>query len=322
MTIRRNAVYRRQRPFLVTILISALMSGGCGTVNTDPFVEFASSTQTLRLSSARHMQTLAGGSREKLLAAVKAGELDAADLQLTFEGPFAASYGAAGDEPLAIKEERFGRALGALNDAVVGYAQSLVLLAGGDPAGDILPSQQGFDQMAKDLNKNAMAAANTLQLDVGARQGALLSTVAVRLFQAYIENQRRETLAEAIAEVQPGIAAFATAADQATRLLAEGIETDYLAQFVPLATATPADVRPILALNEETQARLATLKALSASYRQLPRAHEDLVRAASTRPGILAGLTALNQEVNRLAALVRGLEEANAKAAAEAEKTP
>jgi hypothetical protein len=172
--------------------------------------------------------------------------------------------------------------------------------------------------MAKDLNRNAMAAAGTLQLDVGAERGALLSTAAVRLFQAYIESRRRDALAAAIAEVQPNIEAYATAADQAARLLAEGVETDYLTRFLPLATATPADVRPILRLNEETQARLATLQALSASYRQLPQAHADLVRAASTRPGVLAGLTAWNQEVNRLAALVGELAKANAKAAAEA----
>jgi hypothetical protein len=269
MTMSRKRVCHCARLLHAAILVFALFAGGCATVDPDPFVEFASSAQTLRLGSARHMETLAGGSREKLLAAVEAGELDAADLQLTFEGPFVAGYGAAGDEPLPIKEERFGRALAALNDAVVAYAQSLVMLAGADPAGDILPSQQGFDQMAKDLNRNAMAAAGTLQLDVGAERGALLSTAAVRLFQAYIESRRRDALAAAIAEVQPNIEAYATAADQAARLLAEGVETDYLTRFLPLATATPADVRPILRLNEETQARLATLQALSASYRRM-----------------------------------------------------
>jgi hypothetical protein len=303
------------------LLVPALIVGGCATVDPAPFAEFASSVQTVRNSSIPQTASAADAGRDKLLAAISAGELSPADLQLTFEGPFDARYASAEDEPLFIKEERLAHALTALNDALAAYAQSLVILAGGTAQGDILPSAQGFEQMTKDLNHNARVAAATLQFDLNPGADALLSVAAVRLFQTYIGNRRREALADAIGAVQPNIEAYAEAADRAVRILAEGIETDYLSEFLPLATASPPDARPILALNAQTQTRLATLKALSESYRKLPLAHADLVRAASARPGLLPGLTALNQEAERLATLVRELTQANAGAAGPTEIT-
>lgn len=293
----------------------ALFLAGCATVDLKPFVEFSFSVQLLREGNTAHIAAAVDSSRSKLLVAVKNGQISPADLQLTFEGPFGTTYGASDDEPLFIKEQRFGQALAMLNDAVGSYAQSLVMLAGGAKEGDILPSQQQFDRMTKDVNLNAMAFARTLRFDIAPMRGALLSTTAVRLFQAFIETQRRDALADAIAEVQPNIEAYAAATEQAIQFIAEGIETDYQVEFLTLATASPADARPILALNERTQHKLAELEALSSSYQRLPQAHADLVRAASSRPGALVGLTAFNQEAQRLAALARTLAKTNAKAA-------
>jgi hypothetical protein len=199
---------------------------------------------------------------------------------------------------------------------MVDYAQSLVVLAGGGQDGDILPTSAQFDQMAQDLNANAGTAASALGMNIGPDQRALLSTAAVQLFKAYIEHKRRKDLVQAIEEVQPQVDEFSRAAQQAVHFLASMVETDYNEEILPLATVTPANATPILALNDTTQATLATLEALSSGYGALPDAHRDLKTAAAKRTGGLPGLIALTNDAIRLQGFVDQLAKANAAAAA------
>lgn len=315
-------VPRVHRPSRALVRILALglavLGAGCASVDSGPFVQFQSSIQSLRTGSDPLAGAAATASRQELVEKVAREEVSPADLQLEFvpSSPFASSYGFAQDEPTFVKLVRLRQGLADLNDVMLDYAQSLVVLAGGGADGDILPTSAQFDQMATDLNANAGTAASALSLNVGAQQRAFFSTAAVQLFKAYIENKRRKDLAAAIGEVQPRVDDFSRAAQQAVHLLASMVQTEYSKDVLPLLAATPPDATPILNLNDTTQATLATLEALSDSYGAVPAAHRDLQAATAKKAGGLAGLIAFTDEAIRLQGFVNQLAKANAAAAA------
>ncbi|MEH6517823.1 MAG: hypothetical protein V7742_14150 [Halioglobus sp.] len=295
---------------LLIVLCAGCTSIAPTEVDTVPFTQFSASLQGLRDGSDAQAQATADASRQEIIAGVASGNIKPPDLQLEFaqSNPYATSYGFA-DNVNFTKLDKFTQGLKALNAAIVGYAQSIATLAGGAEKGDILPTADEFDQAAIKLNTNAGTAASALGLNADPDKQALLSVVAVQLFKGYIENKRREELGKAIDEVQPQIKAFSTAAQNAVQFLAEMVETDYNKKILPLIT-TP-DAKPILTLNDTTQATLATLESLSNSYGALPAAHRDLSAVASKKTTGLAGLTALVDEARRLRGLVKKLAETN-----------
>lgn len=303
---------------LILLLGVTVLGAGCASVDPGPFTQFATSLQSLQAGSDSQAGAAATASRQDLVDQVAGGQVSPADLQLQFDtsNPFVTSYGFAEREPNFVKLIRFRQGLAALNDAMVAYAQSLVVLSGGGQGGDILPTSAQFDQMAQSLNANAGTAASALGVKIGSGEQALLSTAAVQLFKAYIEHKRRKDLVQAIEEVQPRVDEFSLAAQQAVHFLASMIQTDYDEEILPLATAAPANATPILALNDTTQATLATLEALSSGYGALPAAHRDLKAAASKKTTGLSGLIALTNEAIRLQGFVTQLAKANAAAAA------
>jgi hypothetical protein len=302
---------------LLLVLGVIVLGAGCASVDTGPFTQFASSLQSLRTGSDSQAGAAATASRQELVEKVATGEVSPADLQLEVDpsNPFVTSYGFAENEPNFVKLIRFRQGLAELNDAMIAYAQSLVVLSGGGQGGDILPTSAQFDQMAQDLNANAGTAASALGVNIGPDQRALLSTVAVQLFKAYIENKRRKDLAEAIGEVQPRIDEFSHAAQEAVHFLASMVNTDYHKEVLPLATVKPPNATPILNLNDTTQATLATLAALSSGYGAAGDAHRDLKAATAKKPSGLSGLIALTNEAIRLQGFVNRAK-ANAAAAA------
>ncbi len=91
--------------------------------------------------------------------------------------------------------------------------------------------------------------------------------------------------------------------------------TEYNTKILQIAGASPPDAASILALNDFTQATLATLEALSNSYAAMPAAHRDLIAVASDKSTGYAGLIALGAEANRLKGLMEELAAANAATA-------
>lgn len=303
---------------LLAALGLVMLGAGCASVDPVPFTQFASSLQALRAGSDAQAGAAADTSRQELIEKVASGDIAPPDLQLKFEesDPFATTYGFAEEGLNFAKLSRFRQGLSALNDTMIAYAQSLVVLAGGGQGGDILPTTAQFDQMAQDLNVNAGTAAAALGVSGDPGKQALLSTAAIQLFKAYIESKRRKELGQAIGEVQPRVKEFSRAAQNAVRFLAEMVETDYNKKVLPLIVSPNAT--PILALNDATQTTLATLKSLSSSYGALPAAHSNLSAAASKNTTGLAGLIALTDEAIRLQGFVTQLATANAAAAAAA----
>jgi hypothetical protein len=300
---------------LLFLIVPTILSVGCTSVDPAPFTQFATSLQPLRDAVDAHAGTAAETSRQELVRKVAEGEISAADLQLEFESSshFTAGYGFAVDgEPNFARFERFRLGLSTLNDAMIVYAQSLAILAGGGQGGDILPSATGFDQMARDLNSNASTAATALGLNADPGKQALLSSVAIQLFKTYIENRRRKDLVRAINEVQPRVEDFSSSAQQAVQFLASLVETDYNRKILKLLTTSPANTSAILSFNDTTQATLNALRSMYNSYGALPAAHRNLLAAADRKSTGLAGLIALGEETTRLQGLVTQLSKANA----------
>lgn len=293
----------------------AVLCIGCASVDPGPFNQFASSLQSLRAASDSYAPEAAATSRAGLVQKVADEKVGIADLQLQFdESHFTAIYELSAPADNFLQFAQFRDGLSALNDAMLVYAESLVILAGGGEGGDVLPTADQFDQMAQDLNANAGTAAAAFGVSAEPRQQALLSVAAIELFRAYIHHQRRKALADAIAEVQAGVEEFSAAARRAVELLAEQIKTEYIVEVEARMLANPLDAKRILALNDTTQETLATLGSLSKSYSDLPAAHRDLPAAATKGSDGLAGVFALHAESARLKGLVRQLEAANAAA--------
>ena len=306
-------------PELLLVFSLAVFLVGCASVDSASFTDFSASLQPLRSATDAQAAAAVTASRQQLVKQVADGERSPADLQLEYQPskPFDIGYGfAVGDEPNFAKFRRFQFGISALNDAIIGYAQSLQILAGGGDSGDILPSTLEFDQMARKLNANAGSAAVALKVGLDPEKQALLSTTAIQLFKAYIENKRRKYLLEAISEVQPHVAEFSNSAQQAVHLLASLVQTDYNQRIMPLMIASPPNADVILSFNDATQLTLGTLKAMSNSYAALPAAHRDLMAAADKKPAGLAGLIVLSEEAARLNSLVTQLAQTNSAAAA------
>ncbi len=304
------------RKKFVSFAVIVLMAG-CASVDPAPFNQFASSLQPLRAGIDAEAKLAAEASRQALIQKVNNGEVSPADLQLQFDSdnPFAATYGFVETRPNFIKLKRFRRGLASLNEAMVAYAQTLVILAGGSQNGDSLPTTAQFDQMARDLNANTGNAASALGLRLDPDEQAFLSAGAIRLFKAYIDTKRYSALANALSKVQPRVVEFSDTAQQAVRLLASLVTTEYNSKVLSLAVASPPDAAPILALNDSTQVTLATLGSLYNNYAALPAAHNDLIAVASTKSTGLTGIIALGTEAKRLQGLVEELSKANEAAA-------
>lgn len=300
----------RGRSVLLGLVV---LMAGCASVDPAPFNQFASSLQPLRDGSDAQAEAAVEASRQTLIQKVNDGVVSPADLQLEFDpaNPFATTYGFVESGPNFVKLNRFRRGLASLNEAMSAYAQTLVILAGGSKDGDILPTIAQFDKMARDLNVNAGSAASSLGISSEPSKQALLSAAAIELFKAYIEKKRHSALADALSKVQPRVEEFADAAQQAVRLLASLVATEYNTKVLSLAIATPPDATPILALNDSTQAALATLESLASNYAALPAAHRDLIAVASNKSTGLGGLITLSSEANRLKGLVEELSDAN-----------
>ena len=310
--ILKETFHTRDKLFFVLGLVVILAS--CATVEPAPFTDFANSLTPLRSGMDAQVGAVVTASRKELIEKVAAGKISTADLQLAFDpsDPFVTTYGfAQNGEPNFAKFKRLNMGLSALNEAMITYAQSLAILAGGGEGGDILPSTAEFDQMARDLNTNTGTAVASLKLTIDAGKQALLSTTAIELFKAYIENKRRKELVEAIGEVQPRVEEFSRLAQHAVHLLAELVETTYDKKILLLATSTPPNGEAILDFNDKTQATLVILQSMRSSYGALPAAHRDLMAAANKKQTGLAGIMALGEETSRFKGLVEQLAKEN-----------
>jgi hypothetical protein len=301
------------KKFRVLLMIPAfalaLAFAGCASVDPAPFNQFSTDVGNLRQGVEAQMASDVQNTRARFVQKVESGEIPPFKLQLRPANPgsfppFGMQYGFENQdaEPLYFKMVRFQQALGSLNDAIAGYASVLAKLAG-----DEMVDRNRFDQMANDLNANASSAAQTLGLGSGGEELALITTVAMKIFQTAIEKKRQRELGEAIREVQPQVEMYSRAVQSAIKSRGNGVAVNYDDKIGPLINRPPPasaeTLEAILLLNGQTQQTMNALGALYTSYGLLPGAHASLVQAASKKPGALTGLLEFTNETLRLHAL-------------------
>lgn len=315
-----------------------LFMTGCASVDPEPFSKFADSLLPLRDAVDAQAASVVAGSRQDIIQMVADDPDSVADLQLGWPDDgshFNLGYVLMEDEDLEsdmvresgqdkvkepnfVKFKRMQLGLSAMNEAMISYARSLETLSGGAETGDILPSTTEFGQMAQNLNNSAGTAAAALKISADPGKQALLSTAAVQLFKAYIENKRSKDLVAAIEKVQPQVEAYSRSARLAVDLFAEIVKKEYSKNIIPLLEVKPPNAAAVLDFNDATQSTLAMLQSMANSYAALPAAHRDLIAAAHNKTAGMTGIIALGEEAMRLNGLVKQLTEANEAAAAAA----
>lgn len=314
--LRLPPVHRLTAVFAVVVVMA-----GCAAVNPKPFQTFSDSLRTL--GKAVHAQAQVDYEKtradflDRFIEAVEQDPAKVADLQFQWDGqnPYGFAYAGdfAGGEPLFIKLDRFQRGVKDLNDAMIGYADLLLTLAG-----DEVVNKADFDQLAKDLNAKTASASKTLKLNVPQEKRAFFSLAATKIFQQIIESKRKKKLRKAIEAQQERIVDFSELFRTAIGLAREGVKTRYNDEFPKKAqsagsatgqAAKKAALENLLQVNRQTIETLRTLEALGNSYAALPAAHQALADAVGEQEGGLAGVLAFYNETASLHQLFTSLAE-------------
>jgi hypothetical protein len=301
------------------LVLGFLILVGCGTIRPQPFGEFSNAVQQLRKGADEALKYNDEANRDRFIeeTAEASARPDGADEveNLLIEGipghPFAWQMT---EVPLFMVSQRFRSGIYTLNSTLLAYAELLNNLANSD-----LVSRKAFDALAKDLNASLMAAAAALGFE-GAEKGAgIISVAASEAAGAYIENQRRAKLREALERNQTLIEDLSQQLQGAIRLAGWNLRNDYELRSKRLAdrlvpnpsvglSSRKKTVQGIVELNEDYLKRLGVLEALHNAYRALPAAHRELTEAV-TRPGFnLASVQDLFENGKRLYELYKDMK--------------
>ena len=293
-----------QSRWIIAVLIVLSLITGCSTIKQQPFASFSSSLQELRKGADEALKYNDTANRKRFIEETAKASLtaDGAEdvknlLIQSVEGePFAWQMT---QVPLFMVSPQFRSGVYTLNSTLVAYAELLASLADSD-----LVSQKQFDAMAKDLNANLKAAASTLQFE-GVDEGVgIFSVAASKAAHGYIDSKRRSKLQETLEKNQPLIVNISDMLQGAIRIAVFNLRQNYdqrsikiARQLVPnqsikLATRKKT-VEALVELNEDYLMRLRILESLNNSYRSLPAAHLELIKAIE-KPGYnLAAVQAL-----------------------------
>jgi len=216
--------------------------------------------------------------------------------------------------PIYLDIKRTRSALNELNNAFTEYADLLVKLSGGE-----LIKTDTFDQLAKDLNKNASDASKALQVSATPTELAFVSTAASEAARLYIENKRQGHLIDALEKNQENVQKYSDLCIELIHIIRGNIKTYYVEKYDPIATAwnsTTGEKRrtqteAMLTLNERFTNALGVLQELEVTYSAIPKAHADLSKAIKDNKSDLQGIQQLYSSGARLQRLYSELKKAN-----------
>ena len=278
---------QRRRRLQPAACMWLLLAVGCATVDHRPFETFAQTAQALQTNAGKALEASPAAARERYIEAAVDDPNLLDQLRLGQTGnPLIPTTT---DAPLFLHAEQFRVGVQRVAGVFTAYAQLLLQLASPD-----LLSQASFDSLASDLNANAFDAVTAIGgppsgATSSATSGiALLSTAATAIFQAYLEDKRRDKLVEALAANQQVVADYADllvgGVNTAARLAWQEYNLQIDGTLLRAARAEDGDRRAAIeesiTLNSEHLTRLEILGALSDAFAALPDAHVALVEAA------------------------------------------
>lgn len=288
---------------------------GCSSVNPGPFRKYAASVREAQIGMDAAMTTGYDWTRAGFVESFSSDTNSRfGDLLLDLGEGYAWTWNKA---PVHLSVKQARSALGELNATFVAYADLLVKLADNELVG-----VDTFDQLARDLNRNAGAALKALQIETPGEDRALFSTVAAQFARRYLEHKRRAYLRDAISQNQTNIEWYAAQCVSLIKTMRGTTKAYYTLRagaynktWENTTAGRRAEVTDkMLKLNEQYADTLHVFEELERAYRGLPRAHADLKKGLDDARFDLNGIQELYSSGKRMQRLYEELRKANAGA--------
>ncbi|MCK4621536.1 MAG: hypothetical protein KAT62_04895 [Desulfuromonadales bacterium] len=305
---------------LVLFLISMALLSGCATIDPKPFSEFSLAVQEFRDGADTALSVNNELNRERYIKRIAKQSLQSEGkddvLNLFIDNVENDPFGWKMKKvPLFMVSKRFQSGVYNLNSSLVEYAELLKSLAAPETV-----SKEQFDDLARDLDAGLTAAAERLEFKEVGKGIAMFSAAATQAAHAFIDNKRGKSLQKIIDENQGNIATIAEKLQEALRLAAINLRTDYKSKRMNLAPRlTPGSkdnlgsrekiVKQFVELNEEYVTRLEILKVLDNSSQTLPNAHRELALAIKSPKMKLSSISDLSKKGKQLKKLYKELED-------------
>ncbi|MEP6606414.1 MAG: hypothetical protein ABJA60_09915 [Nitrosospira sp.] len=268
----------------VCVLVFAGMLGlpGCASISPTPFNSLSNSVQQLRGGADASLGMVNNLSRERYIAEGAAGDPSKYVERLLLKQDGDKFSWISSDPPLFFKADQFREGVYQLNSVLVDYTNLLAQLASPD-----LVAPPVFDKLARDLNGNLRAAAQTLKPESPDKDIAILSTASTAAFRAYLQHRQRASLISALKNNQAAFSNVATLGANAVEIEEQHLRKEYQDASYSISTVLQpalsakqkeALLRKLVELDEKFIKELVVLKALHQSYKALPAAHSELAK--------------------------------------------
>jgi hypothetical protein len=185
--------------------------------------------------------------------------------------------------PFYVVTRQFRAAVKALNDALVDYAS---LLSDLSRAG--LVTKDELDRRVTDINNGARTAASLAKPEPPRPSVAIVSIMAARFLEEFVDDRRQELLVSAVRANAPSLRELCALLNDAMNLTARGVRAEYDQRSFTLAdqlthTRTGSGhrrdlINDLMKLNDLYTQHLEALRALHDVYARLPAAHSELAR--------------------------------------------
>ena len=306
------------------LLLSVLLLSGCAGSRIDrtPFETFHETTEELQNSTYLTLDAQMAAARARFLDLLATSDDDSLQdamvqkllLEPSEDDPF--GWTSPGGTPLFLAATRFQESVGALNIALVQYADLLRTLV---DAGTLTPDD--FNAAAHQINDRLAQASVGLGTTPSAERIAIFSIAATSLFQAHLAASTRTSLQQALLANQGAMQSLADHLQGAVWLAAKLVHHEYqeqsfaLAQSMPKATSNAGRAQlanALVGLNDSYLAQLKSLRVLARAYGLLPAANQGLAASLDNPNLALTTLTQIGDEAKQLQSLYEELTQSSA----------
>lgn len=302
----------------LSLVWASFLSGCSSTIDPGAFQRFAESTVELRDGADEVFEQQYKMARERFEMEVTQGDsLSEINIQkLLIENVPGKPFAWKTQEPplLFFAARQFRETFGALNDALVKYADLLVELS---TSGNI--SEDEFNAAASGINSGIRDAVAAFGENSQNREISIFSVGATTLFQEYLNSENKQTLRSAILENQENIQALSDHLSKGLQLASRHAFTEYSVRSFDLAMMLTPDSQlttvqkrerlvELIELDEQYINRLETIRRLNDSYRALPGANRELSASLDNKESGLGSIQRISDNAKRIYKLFKELE--------------
>jgi len=271
------------------------------SINQDAFKKFEAATTELRDGADKSLTRQARWAQQRFEKSIQQSDIDTLTnrtvqmllIDAVDGDPFGAQYPG---PPFFVVTRSFHNAVNALNDALVDYASLLA-----DLAGTGVVTQDELDRRVTDINNAARTAAALAHPQPPPASVVMVSIMASRFLEQFVENHQRELLMRAVRDNAVTLRDVCALFQDAMELAARQVRAEYDERSFALAeqithTRTGSGhrrdlIKSLINLDNVYTAHLETLRTMRDVYARLPAAHAELA---------LFGRASSMEEIHRL----------------------